>query len=418
MKTDLGHYKVNGQLYSNKILAIVEAQKTKADIEWYFYDDIFGKYNWTVEPTTSLKEFYRMRAKQIREEYDYVILFCSGGSDSTNMVKAFLENDIHVDEVIAQAPMSGLSNWDFNDTDRSVENTVSETKYAQLPLMHEISVKYPKVKTTLVDSFPDMINPRTDDWIFDCQGDIINSWTHTHGRLDKFPHLVEMAENGKKIATVMGIDKPVLLFKPDGSIISMFTDIPINLPKPPFRTPYPNVDRKLFYWSHEMPEMVIKQCHVIARELAKPENKDILQAAIDMVKIRKHRATMSLTVEQAKEIIMPNRERSIYNKNKNLGYHPFTIYERGIVPFIYPDTVSLDVFQANKLDPPHTFFARTQDWFHVLHGKTRAQELFESDFKNFYNSIDQKYLNDQKTGFRMFGKFFKIGNISDFRPKI
>jgi len=417
MKTDTGYYKVNNQIFSNKILAILEAQKTGAEVEWNFFDEVFTKVNWLEEPTTSLKEFYRMRALQIREEYDYVIIFCSGGADSTNVVKSFLDNGIHVDEVIAQAPLEGLKNWDWNNVDRSTENTVSETKFAQLPLMHEIATKYPNVRTTLVDSFQDIINPKTDEWLLDCQGDVINTWTHTHGRLDKFPRLVEMAENGKKIAAVMGIDKPVLIFGPNGDIFSVFGDVPVNLPKSPFRTPYPNVDRKLFYWSHEMPLMPIKQSHVVARELFKPENKHVLQAALDFTRSRRQQMQASATTQQAVGIINPNGYRTLYTKNKPADYNPFSEYERGIVPFIYPDTYQKDLFQAHKIDPGHTFFARNHDWFHVLHGKTRAQELFESDFMNFYKTIDPKYLNNQKTGFMRCRKMYRIGNVNDFKIK-
>ena len=413
MKTELGHYKVNGVIFANKIQAVLEAQRTHAEVEWYFFDDVFKKVNWLAEPVTSLETFYKMRAQQIREAYDYVIIMCSGGADSTNMVKSFLDNNIHVDEVIAMAPLSGLSNYEWNDKDTSTENTVSETKFAQMPLMHEIATKYPNVKTTLLDSFNDVISPATDEWLLNCQGDIINSWTHTHSRLDQFKNLVDMAENGKRIAVVNGIDKPVLTVTPDGKMFTLFSDIPINLPKQPFKNDYPNVDRVLFYWSPDLPEMIVKQGHVIAREIHKPENKNVWQAMKDLVKLGEFRKQRTLTDEQALQKMLPsNRHLNIQSKNE---YSPFSVYERGIVPFIYPGTYKKDLFQANKIDPTHTFFALNHDWFHKLHGNTRANQLFESDFLNFYKSLDKKYLNASQTGFKPNLKIFYIGQDSYFK---
>jgi hypothetical protein len=411
MKAEIGYYSVNGVMYSSKILAILEAQKTSAEVTWHFFDEVLNKVNWQDEPETSLDDFYRMRALQIREEYDYVIVFCSGGADSTNVVKSFLENGIHVDEVIASAPLSGLSNYEWNNKDTSTANTVSETKFAQMPLMHEISTNYPTVKTTILDSFKDIIDPKTDEWLLDCQGDIINSWTHTHGRLDSFKHLIDLAENGKRIAVVMGIDKPVLVMMPNGDIISVIGDIPVNLPKPPFKREYPNVDRVLFYWTADMPLMMVKQSHVIARELHKPENARSFNAMKDFSYLNKRRQEKVLTVEQAIQKMLPR-----YRQETSATYNPFSVYQRGIVPFIYPKTYKPDLFQADKIDPTHTFFARNHDWFHKLHGNTRANQLMESDFKIFYNSINPKYLNNSLTGFKTYVKSFFIGNSSKFKP--
>ena len=49
-------------------------------IRFYFHDHLFKKFDWTVEPDVSLQNLYKLRAQQIRDEYDYVILSFSGGS--------------------------------------------------------------------------------------------------------------------------------------------------------------------------------------------------------------------------------------------------------------------------------------------------------------------------------------------------
>ncbi len=133
---DLGFYTVGNEKFYNKIPAMFRAQQLKTDMNWNFNDEVFSALDWTVEPTTSIDEFYKIRAQQIREQYDYVILFCSGGADSTNMFYAFVNNGLHIDEVIGSAPMGGLRDWhNPNPADTSPENTMDETFLTQIPFL-------------------------------------------------------------------------------------------------------------------------------------------------------------------------------------------------------------------------------------------------------------------------------------------
>jgi hypothetical protein len=198
----------------------------------------------------------------------------SGGADSTNMLYSFLRNNIHVDEVVGMSPISGMSNWDFNDKDKSVINTASEYKFAQFPLMHYVTEHYPRTKVTMIDTFKDMFKPKTDEWMLECQ-DIVNVHTTDMGRIDSLDHVKKLADAGKRIAVVMGTDKPIITIRPDNSVFCIMGDMPVNVPKLPFKEGYPNVDRILFYWTHEMPEVPIKMAHVIAKSIFLPENKDV-----------------------------------------------------------------------------------------------------------------------------------------------
>jgi len=56
--------------------------------------------DWSIEPTRPLQEMYRLRAQQIRDTYDYVVLYFSGGSDSITALNAFVKNNIHIDEIV------------------------------------------------------------------------------------------------------------------------------------------------------------------------------------------------------------------------------------------------------------------------------------------------------------------------------
>ena len=60
----------------------------------------FDAIDWTKEPIKSLKQLFKERAEQIRDLYDYLIIYFSGGSDSITVLNSFLDNNIPVDEVV------------------------------------------------------------------------------------------------------------------------------------------------------------------------------------------------------------------------------------------------------------------------------------------------------------------------------
>ena len=83
----------------NKLQALELAQKTGGNIRWNFNDSAYGQINWQQEPAVNIDILYLMRARQLRDQYDHLVLNFSGGSDSTNILYAFLKNNIHIDEI-------------------------------------------------------------------------------------------------------------------------------------------------------------------------------------------------------------------------------------------------------------------------------------------------------------------------------
>jgi hypothetical protein len=387
MKKRLGHYIVGGQIFTDKTPAVLHASATNNDIKWVFNDDVFDKIDWTVEPEIGLDQFYKMRAQQIRDEFDYVIIMASGGGDSTNVAWSFLNNGIHVDEIIAAAPFSGLKSWDHKTNDNTADNTISETIYAQLPLINEINQKYPNVKITLHDYFENMVDYKTDDWLLR-SGDWIHPTSAARYDLEGFKHIVNLAESGKKVAIVYGIDKPNIIRSDDDSIKIVLSDLAVNVQRPPFSKEYPNVENILFYWSPDMPLMLVKQAHVLARWIFMPENAGVKQWMYD--------------VKNPPKTFELNRIRQ-------------STYERAIIPCIYPSTARV-VFQGHK--PTRLFLGEHDGWFYKLHANTRVYEMIDSDFRNFYKTINTKFLNKPRTGYNIYFKEFKIGPMSKFLPTI
>jgi hypothetical protein len=401
MNYDLGYYTVNGQVFTDKIHAILEAQKTSAKIDWYFYKEKFEKANWLVEPELSIDTLYKLRAQQIRDTYDYVIVLCSGGADSTNAVCSFLNNGIHVDEVVSMIPESGLKNWEWSNTDTSVTNTISETKYALFPLLNEIAVKHPNVKITINDYFEDIINYKTDEWIYQ-SGDWISPVSATKGSLDKFKHLVDMAEQGKRIGVVWGVDKPSLRYIEGGDIIVSIHDRSVNVGRPPFKTPYPNVDRVLFYYAPDLPELIVKQCHMVSKYIHKKENLWISNLLKE------------LSIYPTKKVITETNQFGLPKVDiiKNQPTSPKSKFFRAMNPILYPTTYDHSTFQCDKSSGG--FMGLQHGWLYKLHSDSMAMQLLESDFKAFYSKINPIYLTTDRTGFAIHSMKFKIGSYKQF----
>lgn len=415
MKTELGYYTVNGVQFTNKISAILEAQKTNADVEWNYFDDIFNKVNWLNEPLLGLDDMYKARALQIREAYDYVILRCSGGADSNNVLYTFLNNGIHIDEIVSEIPESGLKNWEFNTNDKRQDNSPSEFKYALFPILHEVATKYPTVKITTLDMFEDMVDDGGGEGVLTQCNDTVNLYVRFQSKMERLNHVKDLAEAGKKIAIVSGTDKPVLAVLQDGNVYTIIADQAVNVPSQPFKIQYPNVDRVLFYWTHEMPELLVKMSHAVAREIYKPEHHKIYQAMMELPK-----GYHTFRDESKKDDILNfllNKHKLGYDKRLYQSDKPFTIYERGIVPFIYPSTWIRDLFQVDKADPS-VIFLGGQDWIRILHPDTVAVKAVESEFKELYKKLPSKYLNPGKTGFKKYMKLYKLGSAEHFKHQI
>jgi hypothetical protein len=420
MKTEIGHYTVDGKMYASKFDAVMAAKNTNSEIEWNFFDDKFSKVNWYAEPVLSLDELYRIRAQQIRDQYDYIIVFCSGGSDSNNVIRTFLKNNIHIDEVVGLAPMSGLKNWDFDPTNLNEDNTISETKLALFPMLNEISVANPKIKLTINDFFESIVNYKDDDWTYQSCGNIVTVLTSHFTDVLKFPHIDKLLQQGKRIGLVYGTDKPIIRISETGNLYFVFADSGINYLNMPEERANSLIDRVLFYWSADLPELLVKQAHVVAKAITLPQYKYIREYLAARPKSQATGSFQDVISAQEQMGINPITKHDILNKYLNKGNiqddrrMPFTgktIYQREIVPFIYPTTYTKELFQCQKVDADAGFFTQDQAWLQKLHNQSRVSEMVTSGIKTLYNSIPARYLNINGTGFANHIKVYHFGKL-------
>ena len=259
-----GFYQVGDQKYISKFQAIMASARTGLFPEWNFNDETFTKCNWSVAPSEELWNIYKKRAQQIRDQYDYVILLFSGGSDSTNILQSFLFNNIKIDEILCWGPFS-TTQGNTGPLTKDPETMHREIDLIALPYLNELSKNH-KFKVTMYDWTHDIVNGyKSADWI----------WTEvstrfspsTVGKNKVFEHSPTARAQydlGNKVAFVTGIDKPRIILKNEEyyfAFLDYFTSLGTGS-KSLIEGKSWFVD-ELFYWTPDLPEIVIKQSHII-----------------------------------------------------------------------------------------------------------------------------------------------------------
>jgi len=93
------YYIVEGRPYWNKNSAYYACQGDPKKLMLYFMDHYFDNNNLS-EPRESWEQLCITRAKQIRDKYDIVSIFCSGGFDSNTVIDSFIKANCLIDELI------------------------------------------------------------------------------------------------------------------------------------------------------------------------------------------------------------------------------------------------------------------------------------------------------------------------------
>lgn len=382
-KNATGFYKVGDRVFIEKIEAVLYSSQIKERIYWDFNDASWSAIDWSIEPATSLPELYKLRAQQLRDHYDYIIVFFSGGADSTQVVQSFLKNDIKLDEIYAAAPVKAIENTKFNINDKSEFNVVAETFFTQIPFLKTINQKYPDIKVTLNDYSEDILLYNEDDWILKCS-DWIHPTTIARYSLEKFHHIKELIEKGKKVAAVYGNAKPIPLIE-NNEFYNMFADVTINVARPGFDN-LP-LDLVSFYTSIDFPLIPIKQGHELLRSYN--TNQDI-KSLIDTF------------------MINMNTTPGEFRPYKGERWHGGTL-ERGIVPVIYPD-LNYTGWQGGK--GTRCILAEHDAWFYKDFKNHKIYQMMISEISNFTKNLGIKYFKDvSREHLVTFRKRYKIGNV-------
>jgi hypothetical protein len=274
INTNFGYYLCNGVSFQSKIDALLYSTTIQKPVEWVFYQEIFSKYLWHIEPSETLDQLYDRRSRELREKYDYVILSYSGGADTNNILESFIRQNLHIDEIIINHMSSITKKTTILDPNvKASWNFAAEHELQAIPRLKYIRDKLPKTKITELDVSDMVINSMKEfddaDWVLHRNGQL------TIGQLFRynyfhFREIKKQFDKNLKIGIIVGVDKPKTKIKSDNKFYIYFNDLTTNIATiNDFNDEYTNTTVELFYWSIDCLDLLCKQAHVIKKWLEK-----------------------------------------------------------------------------------------------------------------------------------------------------
>jgi hypothetical protein len=358
-----GYYRVGELKTYSKLEAVELHARAGHHPNWIFNETVFSSYNWQVEPQESLLQLYKQRAEQIRKKYDYLVLMYSGGSDSSNILDTFVNNNIKLDEC--------ASFW-AQGADKDFTSHFS-TEVAQVAIPRMASLPYIPHRLLDLSEIMNQVYTNNDvkfDWIYFMNTYFSpNNYVRSHLRR-LIPAYKKLIDSGKSVCFIWGAEKP-RLHQVDGKYCVRFQDLVDNVVSPwQQQNPVDGEFDELFYWSPEFVTGLIKQSHVIMRYLK--------QAPIDPVNFSS------------------TSQRYNYGSTVRNG-QTWHLTADGINQLLYP---SWDIKTISVGKPRSPVWSNRDDWFFKTIGWSEAGRNFLNGITKLdqvlSNSLDGYWKNDQE----------------------
>lgn len=266
----LGVYRIGNLSFRSKFEAIEMHARTGIHPHWDFNEAVFSCYDWTKEPKDSILELYKKRAEQIRNSYDYICLLYSSGADSQNILDTFIHNDIKLDEVVNIVSLEGEKTSSSTPWGSWANN--AEILSTAIPKIKELQQTRPWLKHRILD---------LTDYLLECFSqtnlDIpylrCSNLTPRSFAKDYFVTRVDdwrkLTDKGQRVCIMIGTDKP-RVHHINGKFVFKFLDIWGYSPGVDTPQDKKAIVEELFYWSPDLPELLIKQAHLIKNYLSQP----------------------------------------------------------------------------------------------------------------------------------------------------
>lgn len=214
-------------------------------IYFYFMDQVWDNADWPNPPTESFKDLCDQRCRNLRQRYDWLCLWLSSGYDSQTILNSFIRSGVRIDEIAFM--------------DRTTYHADLE-----IPFIVESAKTYqkfhnPKLRITPVEIdykyTVDLYQQLGENWILE-PGATLRFSNSTASNIQRFNNQVvrsKLSTPGRR-ADIYGKEKPRLDLM-NGHWYMRITDHSMadNI----------NSDTVYFYISADMPELHIKQCHMV-----------------------------------------------------------------------------------------------------------------------------------------------------------
>jgi hypothetical protein len=255
-----GLWIVGDRKFDNKYQALLQATATNQNIKFWYHDELFDSVDRNLLGKISLNTLYKERAQQLRDTYDYLILYYSGGSDSHNILKTFVDNDIFLDEICVKWPKPLIDSkfYNPNNIDKSSSNIWSEWNYCVEPILKWLSVNRPKTKIRIKDYIENADKIDIDKLFIDNPNHGFRAAIIKDSQFSDSEN--EQLKLNKTVGSIYGIDKPLLLLDND-KFYTFFTDSAGISASVNIQNPY---GTEFFYWSSSMPILALEQAYQLS----------------------------------------------------------------------------------------------------------------------------------------------------------
>ena len=237
------HYSVGQRKTTDRLQAILWANEKN---EWIH----FHMPKWLkdlpihIEPEQSMRDLCVNRARNIRESNHYIRLWFSGGCDSTYMLNTFIDNGIHVDEILCNKFGVPEADWEIDQV--------------AVPYLNSIKGKIKNTKITINE--PDISDYQhfyKDEYWFE---NYINNGRNSKqftGIRPEFWETINLHLVNKGTVNVIGSDKPFIHYA-NGEWFHFTLDMNVNQ-----QTSTDEISHCAFY--NGDPLIFTKQCHMLKR---------------------------------------------------------------------------------------------------------------------------------------------------------
>lgn len=374
-----GHYVVCDEIIDSKMTAILTASEKNKPVNWWYYDEIYSaaiRRFTDAQISTPITETYKQRAQQLRDKYDYLILNYSGGSDSHNVLMTFLKNNIKLDHIYVQWPMSLVDKGIYtpNSTDKSNFNFHSEWDLVLKQDLKWLSAQYPDIVIEISDWTETVNETFYHDDLFVKSVNNLPSIARAQKQNTYSKIETELSLKGKKVASIYGVDKPNVVVHEELWYMYFVDTACMAQPNPnnPTGTEY-------FYFTPDMPEVAIHQAYVLADWYNK--HPDLFPYVSSLSDLAKYNS-------------------DIQNWFKDNQYRRYHNYAEHVKLACYPhwDT---NRFQAEKpFSQLDNLPMGVRAWDNILTklpNFDRVQQTWEYHWKSYLNKINREHLRNQDT---------------------
>lgn len=358
-----GYYEVAGRRFYNKFEAFDYAIPNGWCPHWNFFEEKFSKHDWSSEPTESISELYAARARDLRDKYDHLVLWYSGGSDSHTVAESFVNNGILLDELWHR---SSFLNVARQDQSRCEENQINETVYAAIPQIRRLLEKDRRVKINLFDAMEYAIRYWSSNQIRISDTNYFNPLAPAKMHSEIFN-----SRTLEKTAKITALDKP-RLFLENNEWYFVFMDIPMHTQLMQNRSQGSTAHEEdvCFFWHPDAIAILTKQAHMIRRWF-----------------------------EQ--------RPHYLHLVNKNQSPEEKNLYDEIVKSIIYPDW-NLDTWQVAKTN---NLISHPEFYWFYQDQSTQAYKNWYRSARTYSEEVDRlRRIADQslRSGFRNIDGFCNL----------